>query len=763
MSLAHAAEHLKKHGRGPDDQLVHMSKRELKGLQELAMAHGGSLTINPHTGLPEAGFLDSLLPTIIGVGLSVASGGALTPLMAAGITGAGYGLATGDLNKGLMAGLGAYGGAGLGAGLTSAGSAAAQATADTATSTLANQAGQAAGQEAMNLGAQQGLDTAGQEAFKRVAIDEAGSAVPRALAAAPAPTNIGGNLTQAGEGFKSLGGTQGRSAFMSGMADKAPYATPALGFSAVSAAAPEQKMPGAPEPDQYDRRLAGYKLASDYKAYEAPRPNPYYSAQYQNYAEGGITGVPPQTNFANPSQSMMGTSQYDMPVDQMSGNIANRMAEGGVTGSGQMQLNVPLSIGNGETAGGGNGGPTGFGGSGSPYSSAGSGNTPPAGGGGLFNNIQRGLGGKGNMTGPQVGQPPQPQIGQSLNGMSDILKGQPQPQIQVKPLQQNIREVSPAYGSMGIPSAQNQALIGAMPEPPPGMPAQQFQEPQVGHFGMLGPLQQTRLQDEGMLGMQAEQQQQMQRGLGGKGGMTNPQIAPMNNMGDGRQVSPMYDSTNSTSMADFNRGDPYAGTPMSERMSSLFSLGNSNPYVSAPSGPNDRQYASGGIASYRKGGHLSASAGIPDTGIYSDSDLTTRGEQALGASKAKLAQLYKRAGLKSVAESKSGIEKLGGGFSETAAGGGLSHLGGYSDGGRMLKGPGDGMSDDIPAMIGKKQPARLADGEFVVPADVVSHLGNGSTDAGAKKLYGMMNKIRKARTGRKAQGKQINPNKFLPS
>jgi len=89
------------------------------------------------------------------------------------------------------------------------------------------------------------------------------------------------------------------------------------------------------------------------------------------------------------------------------------------------------------------------------------------------------------------------------------------------------------------------------------------------------------------------------------------------------------------------------------------------------------------------------------------------------------------------------------------AGGGLSSLGGYSDGGRLLKGPGDGMSDNIPAQIGAKQPARLADGEFVVPADVVSHLGNGSTDAGAKQLYKMMDKIRQARTGRKAQGKQI--------
>ena len=91
------------------------------------------------------------------------------------------------------------------------------------------------------------------------------------------------------------------------------------------------------------------------------------------------------------------------------------------------------------------------------------------------------------------------------------------------------------------------------------------------------------------------------------------------------------------------------------------------------------------------------------------------------------------------------------------------HLGSYSDGGRLLKGPGDGMSDSIPAKIGAKQPARLADGEFVVPADVVSGLGNGSTDAGARKLYAMMDKVRKSRTGTKRQGKEINSNKYLPA
>ena len=81
------------------------------------------------------------------------------------------------------------------------------------------------------------------------------------------------------------------------------------------------------------------------------------------------------------------------------------------------------------------------------------------------------------------------------------------------------------------------------------------------------------------------------------------------------------------------------------------------------------------------------------------------------------------------------------------------NLGGYSDGGRLLRGPGDGVSDSIPATIGHKQPARLADGEFVVPARIVSELGNGSTDAGARQLYAMMDRIQKSR------GKTIGKNK----
>lgn len=94
------------------------------------------------------------------------------------------------------------------------------------------------------------------------------------------------------------------------------------------------------------------------------------------------------------------------------------------------------------------------------------------------------------------------------------------------------------------------------------------------------------------------------------------------------------------------------------------------------------------------------------------------------------------------------------------------HLGGYSDGGQLLKGPGDGVSDDIPAQIGDRQPARLADGEFVVPARIVSELGNGSTDAGAKRLYAMMDRIQKNRGKTVGKGKvavNSKSDKYLPA
>ena len=212
---------------------------------------------------------------------------------------------------------------------------------------------------------------------------------------------------------------------------------------------------------------------------------------------------------------------------------------------------------------------------------------------------------------------------------------------------------------------------------------------------------------------------------------------------------------------------------------------NTNPLTGEPTG-----FAAGGIASYSGkygsvvamneatqdlenlyGRRLVMSTPTPDVGIYQDTDPNTRSLSPYEAALYRINQKAKAAGMgKNAVSLPKPQVQLGqintDNIPDTTdmASGGITSLGSYAAGGnpRLLKGPGDGMSDSIPANIGGKQPARLADGEFVVPADVVSHLGNGSTDAGAKKLYSMMDNIRRARTGRKKQAPAVKPDKYLP-
>jgi len=539
MSRA-AAKHLASYGRGNDTELVHMTPGEIKGLQALALAHGGSLTINPDTGLPEAGFLERILPMVVGAGLTIASGGALTPLMAAGITGAGYGLATGSVEKGLMAGIGAYGGAGLGAGLASAGTSAAveaggtaaveQAVATTGQEAAKQAAGQTIAGEAAKTAALEGItlpanyaELAAQSATPQqiagiqaqnalsgnAALQQAASQAANPLdvvrasgmgnvanSAQVVDPTVGQSVANVGRGLGELGTSAGRSAVYGSL----PSGTlPAIAMTALS---PDQQAasPAGYQEDEYDRRLKGYKLSPDYQAYVAPRPNPYYRPTYA--AGGGV-----MESF-----------------DDEAGSDTVGMASGGIA----------------------------------RYRNKG-----------------------------------------KVNVLQDYLDRQ--------------------------------------------------EEPVQKHL-----------------------------------------------------------STN--------------------------------------------------VSSY-----------MPDVGIFRDPDIDTARKDALTASMIRLGKAGKGAGIKAVALPKTSIKGLGDVRGATpeieeAADGGVMryNLGGYSDGGRMLKGPGDGMSDSIPASIAGKQPARLADGEFVVPADVVSHLGNGSTDAGAKKLYGMMDKIRKARTGKKKQAPAVNADKYLP-
>jgi hypothetical protein len=137
--------------------------------------------------------------------------------------------------------------------------------------------------------------------------------------------------------------------------------------------------------------------------------------------------------------------------------------------------------------------------------------------------------------------------------------------------------------------------------------------------------------------------------------------------------------------------------------------------------------------------------------IHTDSDVDTAKQDPMHASMTRLKKIGKRVGIKTVDMPKSAVTDAN--VFHAANGGIMHNLGGYSDGGRLLKGPGDGVSDSIPATIGNRQPARLADGEFVVPARIVSELGNGSTEAGARKLYQMMERVQADRKKSIGKGK----------
>jgi hypothetical protein len=519
--------------------LVHMTPKEVNGLQALAKASGGSLTINPDTGLVEAGFLSDILPVIAAAGLTYLTAGAAAPALAGALGTAGMGAAAATTAGGILAGAGSgalinggmaalqgkdVGKAALSGGIGGAISGGLGAYGDANVFGVGappavpageiTQAGGSAGLSGLDIpagvtpppvatpvappvpspNAAQLVDSSiygGQgmsptDALTQNVGQAAQPAVPNAVSAAPKldPYEAQGLMQNARDSGTALNpGGMPKPDLLSGnyyqgLGSGGVDTAQKLGIQAlpVMSMLDEQQslVPVAEEPSRLKR------ISPNFRAQEPVKPDPYYKARYA--AGGGLMDLRPQTNFANPAASEMGTSQYSMATDPMSGNIAQRMASGGST--------------------------------------------------------------------------------------------------------------------------------------------------------------------------------------------TKKKRA----------------------------------TLTSDR-----SLAAMDPYEAGLANLNNARY------------------GANMAGISSPTAMTRLGEIP------------------------------------TAAGGGLSHLGSYSDGGRMLKGPGDGMSDNIPAMIGKKQPARLADGEFVVPADVVSHLGNGSTDAGAKRLYAMMDKVRRARTGKKKQAPAVNTGRLMPA
>jgi hypothetical protein len=369
LAAAHKAQSA---GRGQDTMLVHMTPGEVKGLQALAMAHGGSLTINPETGLPEAGFLRKILPTLLGAGLSFIPG--VGPLMAAGIVGGGYGIAKGSLAEGLKAGLGAYGGAGLASGLTAAGATTAQGVAATEAAkqatgqVLADEAAKNAfletgiitSEAAQQAAGQSIADQATRNAFLESGVSNtlppvstyAATATPAQIAA---QQGISGNLSMAASGPEALLTEQGRSAFMKG----APTGSlMSAGTSLASAMTPEpeplktadtfirpyslevdnlsgQDPYGAGDTREREQVRYRYSPLPIYRAAQGGTIDPDYNAEvYQNggfsdsYNEGGLSAL------AKRRKSLTGDKRYKFAQDRrdssMEASIEQNFAKGGM-------------------------------------------------------------------------------------------------------------------------------------------------------------------------------------------------------------------------------------------------------------------------------------------------------------------------------------------------------------------------------------------------------------------------------------------------
>jgi len=357
-----AAKQTQSKGRGQDTMLVHMTPGEVKGLQALAMAHGGSLTINPHTGLPEAGFLSSILPMVAGVALTAATG---LPAWQIGLlAGGATTLATGSLKKGLMAGLGAYGGAGVGQGLIgaggieSAGSAANMASAaptSAPTPTPGPYASDMYSRYADIEGARnlQAPSMYAADGYSKFAEAPGAVKLPYTPSEGYAPqvpynqatTPTGDSFSRMGKGFENLvTGQEGSTkAFMEGMKE-VPYSS-AAGLASTALGATGVKPYKAPESNAHIRPYE-FSWNKDEGAFTpSPTPgdtserryvNPTYTAlPIYKAASGGLTALAEGGVAKKPKPTRMGANPFYHFADSrrdssMGAAIEQNFASGGM-------------------------------------------------------------------------------------------------------------------------------------------------------------------------------------------------------------------------------------------------------------------------------------------------------------------------------------------------------------------------------------------------------------------------------------------------
>lgn len=622
------------HGRGPDSTLVHMSPREVQGLQAIAMRHGGSLTINPQTGLPEAGILENLLPAIAGFALNAFAPGAGTAVGSAlGLTGSMAstvgtgllvggvtGLASGSLEKGLMAGLGAYGGAGLGDSL--------------------NTAGKSALEAASSAGSGRGAFLPGAE------------------------TSPSGTLDRLKAGLGS---------FSEAPADAFKNNALNLGLASAPLLAgtfDDQSKSGA------SKIHPGYIRVFDDsgRQVEAVKADEWGSRPVMKWGQ-----VPPTAYGANG-----GLMQHYDDGGTTTDEIKKGVTQWGRVGELEPIITRPQDMGLSDSE-----------------------------------RAQRYLMGDGPNPflfyhKPVVVDPIAKAAEATKSLQEEIAKGQTESRG-LSMEQRAERDDPNSWANIG-----EEAQAQYYADNPTMASLVQFGQKLFGYTPI------GQLQDKDFVA----RQKLIAQGFSPSSGLSYVTPQSYLNAETGAPMTPsspaVIDKINKTDFSGMDKGSYKDPAPVAPPTNDF---GNQNFWSG-----NDMSSISGGSGSRDAGGNDGSGAtNSGDNGGWGSRD--AGGNYAHGGGIAALAQ---------------------GGY----------NLGSYSDGGRLLRGPGDGVSDDIPATIGQNQPARLADGEFVVPARIVSELGNGSTEAGARKLYAMMDRVQKARSktvGKDKVAANSRADKYLPS
>jgi hypothetical protein len=707
------AQYLASKGRNGDTMLVHMSPKEVGGLQMLARNNGTSLTVNPQTGLPEAFNLGRLLPMVAGAGLTMLSGGTLSPLTIGLMTGGIGALATGSLKEGLMMGLGAAGGAGLAGSMANLAAPAAAAAAP---------AGSMVGAPSVMAGAGSGVTV------PAAAVNTAGTT---ALVNPAMMPQVGLNASKA----MALPSLEGTAAGLSNVGS-APVN---YGFGASAAAPASVVTPGmtaVPPPGALANNLTGLDALKQSALTPMP-PQPISGpmtldpAVYGRPFDANITRYFPGDGRVLPNAYTVGEPglQTNLPLDRTQPVLR-----------GSLQQSMPSPAGGVSTVS-------------SPLDAAESGRL------------------RLNALSSQAASP----VTEATSTFGG-LKPQP-PVIEASSLvgpsysERVLAGGKEAFGSMQSAGdfLSNNKMNLAMSGAPLLLPEEQAQI--EGRDAYIRPYS---LEIDNTSGIAAspvgrEDERLRYRYTAGtpykaaKGGIIA--FAEGGNTTDGQEIGTNPLSPEAARVyQSIARVQGQAGLPQIDL--SAMPMGQPSPVerlntMSQPAAP-----------AYQA---VDYQVPMPQ---YTDSPTYNEMQKAGGLGM--LAKLmrgmpvdgYAEGGQARYRDVRKKIDRMadpyaftgyqrGEGMYESAqknfADGGLSNVP------RFLSGGGDGMSDSIPATINNRQPARLADGEFVIPADVVSHLGNGSSKAGAKQLYAMMDRVRNKRTGKKKQAPAVNPKKMMPA